>query len=139
VAPAVTERKRLFHALGAFYERQWQPAEAFARGFAAIGPDNVDFVLVPHLEAVGLLHLALRRGMFRGTPWAANSHAIRFHHRKSGIEGPFRAIDILQRALFWRVMGDPDLVCFGTTDPFLPQATGHPKVCSVRTPARCQD
>jgi glycosyltransferase involved in cell wall biosynthesis len=128
VAPAVTEENRLFRALGSFYERQWKHAEAFARGFEKIGPANVDFALLPHLEAVGLLHLALRRGLFRGTPWATNSHAIRFHHRKSGIEGPFRAIDLLQRGFFWRVVNDPDLVCLGTNDPYLPGAVDHPKV-----------
>ena len=88
IAPPVTEGHRLFRAIDPFYERQWKNAEALTRGLTRIGPDTVDFVFFPYLETIGLLHLALRRGLFHGRPWATIAHNIRFHHRASGIKGP---------------------------------------------------
>jgi glycosyltransferase involved in cell wall biosynthesis len=128
IAPPVPEGNDFFRRLDVFYERQWKYAEALSRGLEEIGAGTVDFILVPHLEAIGLLHLALRRGLFRGVPWATIAHAIRFHHRASGINGPFRPIDFLQRAFFARVVQDPALVCFGTNNPYLPGAARRSKV-----------
>ena len=46
---------------------------------------DIDFVVLPHTETIGLLHLALRPGLFRGKPWATISVGIRFHHARAGI------------------------------------------------------
>lgn len=128
IVTPVIKGSRLFRSLSAFAERQWRFAEAFIQGFAEIGPQDVDFVLIPSLESIGLWQLALRRRLFRGKPWATVANAIRFHHKLSGVEGPTRAIDVLQRGLFSQVVRDPDLVCFGTNDPYLPRAVHHRNV-----------
>jgi glycosyltransferase involved in cell wall biosynthesis len=128
LAPEVAEGHRLFRRLNAFYERQWKNAQALSRGLADIKPETVDFVFFPYLETIGLLHLALDRSVFRGRRWATIAHNIRFHHRSAGIKGPVHTIDMLQRLFFWRVIGDPRLVCLGTNNPYLPAAARHPKV-----------
>jgi glycosyltransferase involved in cell wall biosynthesis len=134
IASPRNDENRIYRALGPFYERQWRHAELFARGFAEIGHNTVDFVILPHLEAIGLLQLALRPGLFHGKPWAAIAHAIRFHHRRSGVEEPFRALDILQHLFAWKVFRDPDLVCLASSDPYLARATGNPKIVFAPDP-----
>jgi glycosyltransferase involved in cell wall biosynthesis len=128
VAPVVTERSVVFRALGAFYERQWRNAESLDRGLTDIGPGNVDFILLPHLEAIGLLQIGLRPNLFRGKPWATIAVAARFHHRRAGIEAPFRWLDIPQSIFFWRIIRRPALACFGSVNPYFAQIISHPKV-----------
>jgi glycosyltransferase involved in cell wall biosynthesis len=128
IARPVLEGHRWFRALGSFYERQWRHAEMFARGFGEIGGDDVDLVVLSHLESIGLLHLALRRRLFGGKPWVTVPHGIRFHYRSSGVAGPFQVQDILQRGLFWWVMRDRTLVCLGTSDRYLARAVRDPRV-----------
>lgn len=135
VAPPVPEGNRFYRRIGSYYEYLWRHAEAFSRGFAEIGPDDVDFVVLPTMECIGLLHLGLNRHFFRGRPWATIAHNIRFHHRASGVEATFEAMDIVQRILFWRVTHDPNLICFGTNDPYLAKAAHNPKVVYCPHPA----
>jgi glycosyltransferase involved in cell wall biosynthesis len=125
----------VYRAFGSYYEYLWRHAEAFRRGFAEIGPETVDLVLLPTLETIGLLHLALHRNMFRGKSWAAIAHNIRFHHRSRGIGGPWEYVDVLQRALFSWVRRDRRLICLGTNDPYLPEAINDPKVVYCPHPA----
>jgi glycosyltransferase involved in cell wall biosynthesis len=134
IAPTVREGSAVFRTLGTFYERQWKNAESLDRALSEIGPETVDFILLPHLETIGLLHLGLRRNLFRGKPWATIAIAIRFHHRKCGIEGPFRWLDVLQSVFFRRVLQDPNLICFGTINPYLTRATSNPKVAYCPDP-----
>jgi glycosyltransferase involved in cell wall biosynthesis len=128
LVPAVPGRNRLLAFLEQDYERQWRRAEQLHRGLIEIGVDNVDFVFVPHLESVGLLQLALRRSLFGGKPWATIAIAVRFHHRKCGIEGPVRPIDVVQNICFRRVIRDPALACFGTVNPYLSSFAASAKV-----------
>jgi glycosyltransferase involved in cell wall biosynthesis len=128
IAPSVTGRSHLFRLLGEFYERQWRAGESLARGLDELGLDTVDFVLLPHLEAIGLMQIGLARNLFRGKPWATIAISVRFHHRRCGIVGPSRMIDRLQEIFFWRILRDPALSCFGTVDPWLARAASHPKV-----------
>lgn len=136
VVPRFNEGFLFFRQLGTHFEAQWQNAEMFQRAFADLGPDAVDFVLLPHLESLGLLQLGLRRNLFRGKPWATISVGTRFHHRKAGIAGPTRWIDKVQQAFFWRVVRDRTLACFGTIDPFLVPIAASPKV--VHCPDPCE-
>ncbi len=137
VAPAVTEENRLFRALGSFYERQWKHAEAFARGFEKIGPANVDFALLPHLEAVGLLHLALRRGLFRGTP------GRRIPTRYASITGKAGSRDRFARLTFCSAGFSGALSTIriwsvsAPTIPICRVPSIIPRSCFARIPARC--
>jgi glycosyltransferase involved in cell wall biosynthesis len=135
VAPPVTEGHALFRRMSSYYEYQWKNAESFARGFAGMDADDVDVVLLPNLEAIGLMHLSLRPGLFRGRPWTTISHHIRFHHRSSGIKGPFQSIDLLQRAFFRWIVRDRALICFGTNNPYLAGAVHNQKVAYCPAPA----
>jgi glycosyltransferase involved in cell wall biosynthesis len=135
IAPDVTEGSPCFRMISEFYERQWRNAERFSRGLDEIGAENVDFILLPHLESIGLLHLGLRSGLFRGRPWATLAVGVRFHHRQSGIEGPSPWQNLIQRWFFWRVINQPDLVCFGSVNPYLSAAVNHPKVAWCPEPA----
>lgn len=135
VADPVVEGSFLFRALGTFYERQWRNAERLDRNLTGIGADNVDFVLIPHLETIGLLQLGLRRRLFHRIPWAVIALGIRFHHRKSGIVGPTRSIDVLYRVFFWWLLRDPALGCLGSIDPYLPSVTRNSKVVYCPDPS----
>jgi glycosyltransferase involved in cell wall biosynthesis len=135
IAPPVTRRSRLFGALGAFYERQWVQAVSLEQGLDELGANSVDFVLLPHLESVGLLQIGLRPNLFRGRPWATIAVAIRFHLRRCGIEGSFRWLDFLQKLFFWHIIRRPSLVCFGSVNPYFARAIDHPKVVHCPDPA----
>jgi glycosyltransferase involved in cell wall biosynthesis len=135
IAPEITGKSLFFHRISEFYERQWRNAEQFSRGLDEIGPDNVHFIILPHLEAIGLLHLALRPGIFRGRPWATIAVGIRFHHRQAGISGPSQPQDFIQRLCFRKVVNYPALVCFGSVNPYLARAVNHPKVAWCPEPA----
>ena len=128
IVPLVNERHRLFGSISGFYEQQWRHAEMLARGIADIGPENLDFILIPYLETVGLLHLVLRPGLFAGKPWATIAISLRFHHRKMGITGGSQGTDLLQGIFLRRLLRDPTLVCFGAINPYLVPAMKHPKV-----------
>ena len=117
-----------YRALGAFLEEQWRCARMAEIALRHEQFRTVDFVLLPHLEAIGLLHLALRRPAFGGKPWATIAIGTRFHHRACGIEGSWRWIDPVQGFLFRRVLADPTLVRFGTIDPYLEAAAANRKV-----------
>ena len=119
IVPSVNRNRLLAAALGTNYERQWRDAERLQRGLREIGIDNVDFILLSYLESIGLLQLALRPRLFGRKPWATIANGIRFHHRKCGVESPFRWIDILQNILVRWIIRHPTLVCFGTVDPYL--------------------
>jgi glycosyltransferase involved in cell wall biosynthesis len=134
VAPSVTERNYFFAALNPFYEYQWRNTEAFARGFAEIGPDKVDFILLPYLETIGLPHIGLRPNLFRGRPWATVAITIQFHHRMFGITSPFQLTDLLQGAFLKRILTYPGLACFGAVNPYLARAVRHPKVVHCPDP-----
>jgi glycosyltransferase involved in cell wall biosynthesis len=135
VAPPVREGNAFFRTISTFQEYLWKNAETFEQGFAEIGPDNVGFVLLPHLEAIGLLHLCLRRDLFRGKPWATIIHNVRFHHRACGVEGPSGMAELAQRCLFRWLLRDPTLVRIGTNDIYLPEAVRHEKVALCPHPA----
>ena len=135
IAPDVPEGNRFWHALGGYYEYLWRHGESLSRGLREIGPDDVDFVVLPYFETIGLMNIALNRGLLHGRPWATISHNIHFHHRACGIEAPFEAIGLLHRALLWRVLRDPTLRCFGSNDPYLPGYVGNPKVVYCPHPA----
>jgi glycosyltransferase involved in cell wall biosynthesis len=98
-------------------------------------PANVDFVLLPHLEAIGLLQLGLHPNAFAGKPWATISVGVRFHHRAAGISGPTHWQDAIQRWFFHRVIAQPNLACFGAVNPYLAQTERHPKVVWCPEPA----
>src|ERR1700722_11369799 len=136
IAPAVPDGNRLFRALHVFYEVQWRNAERLDRGLEQLGADDVDFILLPHLEAIGLLHLGLRRSLFRGKPWATIAIAMRFHRRRCGIERPVRWLDHVQRYAFHWVIRRPRLTCFGSVNPYFAQAVRHPKVAHCPEPAK---
>ncbi len=128
LTPDVSESNYLFRKVDPFYDYQWRNVEAFARAFSEIGPESVDFVLLPYLETIGLLHLGLRPRLFAGKPWATISISIRFHYHKVGISADRNASDLLQALFFRRVLGDPSLTCFGTIDPYLEPAIKSPKI-----------
>jgi glycosyltransferase involved in cell wall biosynthesis len=133
IAPTVSG-SGFFKKVATFYERQWKNAERLHRGLAEVGPDSINFVLLPHLESVGLLQIGPRRALFHRKPWATIAIAIRFHHRKSGVAGPFRLLDVLQSIFFRRVLQDRTLTCFGTIDPYLTRSSKHPKVAYCPDP-----
>jgi glycosyltransferase involved in cell wall biosynthesis len=135
VAPTVTAEHRLLRAIDPFYEYQWRNCESFVRGFAEIGPETVDFVLLPYLETIGLLQIGLRPNLFQGRPWATVAITIQFHQRKFGITGPFQFTDLLQGLFLRRILRYPDLVCFGAVNPYLALAMKHPKVVHCPDPA----
>jgi len=128
IAPEPSGGHRGFRTLGRFLEYQWQSAWMAQAAMQDMGWDKIDFVLLPHLESIGLLHLGLRRPAFGGRPWATVAVGTRFHHRASGIAGSWRWIDPIQAHFFRRMVADPTLVRFGTIDPYLPGAAGDQKV-----------
>jgi glycosyltransferase involved in cell wall biosynthesis len=128
VAPNIIEGNWFFRKIDPFYESQWRNAEMFARGFAEIGPENVDLVLLPYLETIGLLHIGLRPNLFRGRPWATVSITLRFHQRRLGIASPFQLTDIFQEIFLRRILRDRTLVCFGSVNPYTTDAVNHPKL-----------
>ncbi len=134
MAPATTKVNPFFRAISAFYERQWQQAESLAGALDEIGAANIDFLILPHLESIGLLQLGLRRNAFRGIPWATIAISVRFHHRASGIQGPTSIVDVLQGLFFRKVLRDPALACFGTIDPYLAQSDRFPNVAHCPDP-----
>jgi glycosyltransferase involved in cell wall biosynthesis len=134
IAPSVSERSRLFGAISSFYEYQWRNANTFERGYAEIGPKNVDFVLLPYLENIGLLHLGLRPHLFKEKPWGTIGISVRYHHRKYGIPGPTEPTDFLQGIFHRRVLRNHTLAFFGTINPYLVPATNHPKVIHCPDP-----
>lgn len=119
---------RGFRLLGRFFEYQWQSVQMAGSAIRRIGLERIDFVLLPHLESIGLLHLGLQQPAFGGRPWATIAVGTRFHHRACGIEGSRPWIDPVQGYFFRRVLSDPTLVRFGTIDPYLPGSVRHPKV-----------
>ena len=135
LAPAVTRTNPLFRRLGAYYERQWRHGEMLLLGLRQYAANLPSFVLVPHLESIGLVNIALRPNLFAGLPWATITIGARFHHKNCGIKGPRLAVDMLQRALFMQVIRRPSLACFGTIDPYLAPVVRHPKV--AYTPEPC--
>jgi glycosyltransferase involved in cell wall biosynthesis len=135
IAPPVTGGNRFYRLLGVFYEHQWRNAQSLARGIDDIGANGVDFVLIPHLECVGLLQLGPRPAVTRGRPWATIALSIRFHHRRRGIEGPFRWLDFLQAFFFYRIIRRRSLVCFGSVNPYLSSFVRDPKVAYCPEPS----
>lgn len=135
IVPEPQARHRVFRLVGQYLEYQWRSAQMARAAMEELGWDKIDFVLLPHLESIGLLHLGLRRPAFGGRPWATVAIGTRFHHRSSGIAGSWRWIDPIQALFFRRVLGDPTLVRFGTIDPYLPGAANNPKV--VHCPDPC--
>jgi glycosyltransferase involved in cell wall biosynthesis len=132
---APTERANTpFKVLGGFYERQWRYAEMLDQVLSKTESANLDFILVPHLESIGLLQICLRKRLFRGMPWATIAIAIRFHHRKARIDSPLRWLDILQCMLFRRVIRDKMLTCFGTVNPYLSAVVANTKVAYCPEP-----
>jgi glycosyltransferase involved in cell wall biosynthesis len=128
IIPEPSASHRGFRALGQFLEYQWQSAQMADASMRRIGWDHIDFVLLPHLESIGLLHLGLRRPAFGGKPWATIAVGTRFHHRACGIRGSWRWIDPVQGFFFRRVLSDPTLIRFGTIDPYLSGVARNPKV-----------
>lgn len=128
IVPEPRGRHWAFRHLGPFLEYQWRSARMAQAAIEALGRDRIHFVLLPHLESIGLLHLGLRQPAFGGRPWATVAVGTRFHHRSCGIAGSWRWIDPIQEHYFRRALGDPTLVRFGTIDPYLPGAAGDPKV-----------
>ena len=134
IAPPVHGTNRFFRMFGQFYEQQWKYAEIFAIGLSEIGAENVDFILLPYLETMGLLQLGLRPNLFMGKPWATIAVGLRFHHRRAGIPGPSRWEDILQSVFFNRVAGYKGLACLGSVNPYLAATTLHPKAAFCPEP-----
>lgn len=138
IAPPVTEANRLLAAVSGchkalrgyyeYHEELRRAAEKLQRGLAQIGPDNVDFVVLPTADRVGLAQLAFRPRLFAGKPWATIAVGIKFHQRKCGIAGPFRATDVLHALLFRWIVRNPTLACFGTINPYLADYAKHSKV-----------
>jgi glycosyltransferase involved in cell wall biosynthesis len=128
IVPEPQGGHRAFRLGGPFLEYQWQSAWMAHAAMEELGREKIDFVLLPHLESIGLLHLGLRRPAFGGIPWATVAIGTRFHHRASGIAGSWRWIDPIQEHFFRRLLRDPTLVRFGTIDPYLPGAAGDSKV-----------
>jgi glycosyltransferase involved in cell wall biosynthesis len=139
IAPENLPRNAVLAKISHFYERQRIQSEQLSTVLAEIGDDEIGFVILPHLEAIGLQQLAIRPRQFRGKPWATIAVGLRFHHRLSGIEGPFRLRDTLQRWLFNRVIRNPSLVCFGSVNPFLSRVCKNPKVMWCPEPASPPD
>jgi glycosyltransferase involved in cell wall biosynthesis len=135
IAPDVDGGHRLYRAIGPYYEYLWRHAKSFSLGLDEIGPDSVDLILLPYMETIGLLHLSLHRGLFRGRPWITIAHHVGFHHRARGTGGAPEPTDVLQRILFSRMLHDRRLICVGTHDPILPDAVHDPKVVFCPHPA----
>lgn len=128
VIPEPPTGHRGFRVLGRFVEYQWKSAQMAEAAMRRIGWERIDFVLLPHLESIGLLHLGLRKPAFGGRPWATIAVGTRFHHRACGIRGSWRWIDPVQGYFFRRVLDDPTLIRFGTIDPYLPGVARNTKV-----------
>ncbi|MBW4093130.1 MAG: hypothetical protein HIU82_18825 [Proteobacteria bacterium] len=128
IAPMPTRSSRVFRTLGAYMHSQWLNAERLSAGLREIGPDNIDFVLIPHMESVGLVQLALRPTLCGGKPWATLAATLRFHLRQAGVRAPFRWLDLLYRALFHSVLRHPRLICFASFDPYLQQTIRHSRI-----------
>jgi glycosyltransferase involved in cell wall biosynthesis len=120
-------RNRILHRISNYYERQRQFATNLAGFLADHGP-AIDFVLLPHLECIGFAQLALRRGLFRGIPWATVSISVRFHHRSIGIASQSRMTDFLQKLCFYRLVRDPSLRCFGAINPYFMSSAHSPAI-----------
>jgi glycosyltransferase involved in cell wall biosynthesis len=135
IAPDVTEGNRLFAAIHPFYEYQWRNAEALSRALTEIGPANVDLVLLPYLETIGLLHLALRPRLFHGIPWITIAIMIQYHQRKLGLDMEFRFVDLVQGLFLRRVLSYRSLVCCGTVNPYLAGVLRHRKLVHCLDPA----
>jgi glycosyltransferase involved in cell wall biosynthesis len=135
VMPAVQRGNALLRRISPYYEYQWKNAESLQRGMDELDLDDIDFVFFPHLETIGLLEPCFRRRLFHRKSWATIAHNIRFHHRASGIAGPFLISDVFQRVFFHWLLRDPTLVCMGTNNPYLPSAVSHPKVVYCPPPA----
>lgn len=124
----------LKHHLPGFYRRLWQGAEMLAHGLGELGDTRVDCILLPHLEAIGLLPLALRPGILRGHRWVAVSNGTKFHHRAAGIDGPRRWLDHVQSWLFKKILRQTHLVRLFVVDPFLAKLMRHPKLAWAPDP-----
>ena len=112
----------------AFAGRQSENAAILAQGIDDFGPENVGCVLLAHLEAIGVLNLALWPGILRGRPWLAIMIGVRYHHRQVGIAGPFRWQDFVQRWLFEKILRQAELVRIAVIDPYFVDTLNHPKV-----------
>lgn len=136
VIPDMRDSSMLRTLIGRFYARQWQTGSQLKRGLRALAAEEaIDFVLIPHLESVGLPTLALRPHLLLGRRWATISVGIRFHHRQAGILGPAGWRDLAQRICFHMLLHRADLVCFGAVNPYLAQTVRHPKIAWCPEPA----
>jgi glycosyltransferase involved in cell wall biosynthesis len=128
VAPAVTRGHALFRAIDPHYEYQWRNAEILSRGLDEIGPKNIDFIVLPYLENIGLLHVGLRPRLFRGRKWATIAFRVRYHLVQLGIAPDRQVSDILQHVFLWWILRFPALTRIGTLDPLMAPAIGHRKI-----------
>jgi glycosyltransferase involved in cell wall biosynthesis len=119
---------RGYRAWSRFAEEQWTWAEMAQEAMRSTEGRSIDFVLLPQLEVIGLLHLGMRRPAFAGKPWATIATGIRFHHHACGVIGSRRWFNPVQGFFFRRVLADQTLMLLGTIDPYLPIAARHAKV-----------
>ena len=117
-----------------FYWRQWKGAKMLAQGIDDLGSNRIDCILLPHLESIGLLPLALRPAILRGHRWLAVTNATKFHHRQAGIDGPYRWQDGIQRWLFAKILRQPNLIRMFVVDPFLVPLLHHSKLAWAPDP-----
>ncbi len=126
---------RVLAAVGPYYAAQKRHGDMVHRAIRAIGPGNLDFVLLLQAEAIGLWQMAARRDLCCGLPWATVSVGIRFHHPAVGIAQAFKASDVVQRWLFYRVLAHPGLACFASVNPTLGRVVRYGRLAYCPVPA----
>lgn len=126
--PGNTKRSKLLRRASVFFERQREHCMELGAGLDAIGPERIDFVIVSHFEAIGLVQVAWRPGLFRGRPWASIAVGMRFHHHQVGLAAQVTWQDRVKRALLKLVLRRPGLVCLASVDPTLAEVMRNPKV-----------
>lgn len=129
-------RARMFRALGGYAHEQAVLAAMVAeRAAALVRAGDLALAILPLMENIGLVQIALRPRLFAGAPWLCVSQNLRFQlaGRVPGVTRTWR--DRIEAALLRRVLAQRDLVGFFTIMPLVDEAVGSPKVTYVPDPA----
>ena len=135
IMPEVEGGHWLFRKLAYYYERQWVLAESLCRWLDADRARTLDYILIPHLESVGMIQLVLRPGFSRGVPWGTIAIALRFHLEKAGVSGASQWRELPQRLLFELLIRRRDLTFFGSVSPYAEKTISNPRVVHCPEPS----
>lgn len=129
-------RARAFRPFGGYAHEQAVLATMVAeRAAELVRAGDLSLAILPLMENIGLVQLAMRPHLFGGAPWLCVSQNLRFQlpGRVPGVARTWR--DRLEALLLRSVLAQRDLAGFFTIMPLVDVATGSPKVTYVPDPA----